>query len=537
MDHRGRPAFPGLVFNLVPAGDLSFTEDFEEGVVGSDEDGFVGVVYHVPLEDARHIIDELDFRERGGYERCTAEVELLEDTAVNKTGEKVNTTVYIGLASNPNFIHYGSSEGFFRKASIISAAYGPSGRNYEYLFRVVEYFRRNRLRDRYLLGLENAVRCRLGISRGHNEYLIDYYQSSTDVSSILLSEESSQELSASGIIDPNTDNTGRVLCRVFGLGSNEWGQLIRSSSCLSTKNIDDIYFTSTPSMCAVMDPSGSDSTPEARIRKLLGCHVLAGGSHSGLLTSGELHLWGSNSRGQLGPMKIPPSVCSDSDVTRGGGIVLSAALGHEHTLVLLVDGTVVSFGDDEYGQCSGTAADIPRPVSLPFLKHVKNWEGADDEYFWASIMLSSGSTVVDATIRVVHIAAGARHSVAITADGCIHCWGAGRHHQLMLASQPGWHPMLASGAEGNIQSLRFVDATAGMSHTLALDSLGRIWSWGHANRHGQLGRLPIASHTTPLLGDGLISTEGIEDERLPALVSGLPADVIWQRVSGSHKSS
>jgi alpha-tubulin suppressor-like RCC1 family protein len=376
------------------------------------------------------------------------------------------------------------------------------------------------LRDRYLLGLENAVRCRLGISRGHNEYCMDYYQSSADFSSIHLTKASLQEVSSENT-DLGVNSAGRVLCQVHGLGSNEWGQLIRTSSCLSTKNIDDIYFTSTSSQCVIEDLADSEFTPEARSRRVLGCHVLAGGSHSGLLAAGQLHLWGSNSRGQLGPTRIPQS--SDSGAR---GMVLSAALGHEHTLVLLVDGTVVSFGDDEYGQCSGTSADIPLAMSLPFLKHVTKWEASGDRDFWASIMLSSGSRTVEASVRVIHIAAGARHSVAITADGYIHCWGAGRHHQLMLASQPGWCPMASNSAEGTAHSLRFVDAAAGMSHTLALDSVGRVWSWGHANRHGQLARSR---------GDGCVSTEaeGV-DERLPALVSGLPADVIWQRVSISY---
>lgn len=553
MDHRGRPAFPGLVFNLVPAGPTAYPDEGQESDRGhEDSSGFIGVVYLVPAEDARRIIDELDFRERGGYERCTAEVVLMEESSQNSAGETIKTIVYIGNTDNPNFIHYGSEEGFHRKASIISAAFGPSGQNSEYLFRVVEYFRRHKLEDKYLLRLENAVRSRLGVSRGHNDYMLNYYQCSNEGASIQVLENQQDAAQPSENSDLDKNNSANVLCQVMGLGSNEWGQLIRSPSrTVASKYVDDLYFSSMPSRCAVASTAATSISPELEYRKFLGCQVLAGGSHSGLLVEGRLSLWGSNSRGQLGPMSIEiPRPCDKEAEEEGaGGIVLAAALGHEHSLVLLVDGTVVSFGDDEYGQCSGTCADIPAtPTSLPFLKYITKWEEgvSTDSAFWNALMMPN--YVFNPATRVVHVAAGARHSVAITADGYIHSWGGGRHHQLLLASQPGWCPVFVnSDTDGSSHNLRFVDAAAGMNHTLALDSRGRVWSWGQANRHGQLGRAPqaatsssstageVSTSTATLGASGLSAVASVAagsgDERLPAIVSGLPHDVIWQRVS------
>jgi alpha-tubulin suppressor-like RCC1 family protein len=57
---------------------------------------------------------------------------------------------------------------------------------------------------------------------------------------------------------------------------------------------------------------------------------------------------------------------------------------------------------------------------------------------------------------------------------------------------------------------KVVDVALGCNHTVALDSAGRVWTWGSSNRHLQLGR-PLESWLQPL-------------------PIALPDDVIWQRV-------
>ncbi len=65
QDHRGTPAAPGLVATVVRDEDLVKLALQEEGYTGS----CVGTAYRVADEDAQQVLDDLDFREKGGYTR------------------------------------------------------------------------------------------------------------------------------------------------------------------------------------------------------------------------------------------------------------------------------------------------------------------------------------------------------------------------------------------------------------------------------------------------------------------------------------
>ncbi len=102
----------------------------------------------------------------------------------------------------------------------------------------------------------------------------------------------------------------------------------------------------------------------------------------------------------------------------------------------------------------------------------------------------------------------------MTEDGRLHSWGGGKYKELMLNNFI-WSPpstSLRRGAE-ELKSV-VVDVAVGLNHSIALDSHGCIWSWGSSNKFQQLGR----SGNTTL-------------DKSPALVTGLPEDVVWQKVS------
>lgn len=112
--------------------------------------------------------------------------------------------------------------------------------------------------------------------------------------------------------------------------------------------------------------------------------TLAGATQTGgdrhafaTLTDGRIFLWGRSTQGQLGAgAATGPDTCSagpcgtrarpalTSGVTALGG-VLSAAAGREHTLAVIADGTIRSWGDNsllQLGHCEGHASDASNPA-------------------------------------------------------------------------------------------------------------------------------------------------------------------------------
>jgi hypothetical protein len=73
-------------------------------------------------------------------------------------------------------------------------------------------------------------------------------------------------------------------------------------------------------------------------------------------------------------------------------------------------------------------------------------------------------------VRVISIAAGGEHSLAVTETGRVLAWGANRRGQ--------------SDVPADLRGLRVVQVAAGSSHSLALTEGGSVRAWG-ANRQGQ----------------------------------------------------
>lgn len=486
MDHRGRPIFPGLVLNLVSD---KYLEDKNmrnpEAVTPSS---CIGVLYHIPEDQAQAIVDELDFRERGGYQRHIVEVELLEDTKNHSKGSKIDVLVYIGSAENPNFVYDATDDWYMRKVNIISAAFGPSGHNRDYLFPLVRFFYENKFHDQYLYRLEHDVRMRLGRWRGR----------AADTASALTIPDGFKLETLSS--EDGLDGT-RIPIVLHGWGSVEYGQLSIGSSFVSKDDHQNVYGATviggiaTPKLPETEFHSWSNNT-----RQFI---VYAGGSHSGCLVGDTLYLWGSQAQGQVGPSRI-------SNVT-------GASLGHEHSLVLLSSGAVLSFGDNGYGQCCDSSFAPPY-----FLTYVSSWPevvlgvGLTEDpsplasEYWNQLvgeingkMKNSEGALLP---KVIQLCAGIRHSVAITEDGRLHTWGGGRHAALLLSGPGSWLPSAVTPDH----AVSVVDVALGLNHTVALDSTGSVWTWGSNNRHLQLGR----AGSEPLT---------------PCVVS-LPSDVIWQRV-------
>jgi alpha-tubulin suppressor-like RCC1 family protein len=214
--------------------------------------------------------------------------------------------------------------------------------------------------------------------------------------------------------------------------------------------------------------------------------VAAGGAHTAVLAAdGALLTFGLNDAGQLGHSPGDGEAATAQEVPLPERAV-AAAVGHRHTLVVTESGAVWAFGDDRHGQLGlgrgggGNGDDGAAPRLLQALR---------------------GSPIVG-------VAAGAEHSLAVTASGEVLSWGAGARFQLghgvaaralrFLAARDEPAPRLVRALE----TVRVSSVAAGHFHSLTVAADGALLSWG-AGRFRQLGLPEDADAPAPRCVPGL----------------------------------
>ena len=200
--------------------------------------------------------------------------------------------------------------------------------------------------------------------------------------------------------------------------------------------------------------------------------AVAGGSDHSLAVMGDgtVRAWGYNKYGQLGngtsnydPQATPLQVSGLSGV-------LAAAAGRVHSLAVKNDGTVWTWGDNQYGQLGNGVVDYT-PHSTP-----------------GRVLGVSG---------VVGVAGGSRHSVSLKSDGTVWAWGYNHYGQLGNGTTgDSLVPVQVLGLGG------VVEVACGSHHSVSLKSDGTVWAWGY-NGWGQLGNGTHTNSAVPVQVSGL----------------------------------
>ncbi len=165
--------------------------------------------------------------------------------------------------------------------------------------------------------------------------------------------------------------------------------------------------------------------------------------------AGNVYSSGANHVGQLGLDHRNPV---GSQVSRIPGIsdAIQVAVGSAHSLVLDRRGRVFSFGDSLHGQMGV--------------------EGT---------RLSASPTVVKTLPdRIVKVAAGGAHSVAMTKDGAVYVWGSNTQQQ--LGRTTGLRAQLPIPLRTAGKALA-IDVAAGPASTFVLDSGGAAFIFGNGH--------------------------------------------------------
>eukprot|EP01124_Arcella_intermedia_P023551 TRINITY_DN3761_c0_g1_i2.p1 TRINITY_DN3761_c0_g1~~TRINITY_DN3761_c0_g1_i2.p1 ORF type:complete len:335 (+),score=73.84 TRINITY_DN3761_c0_g1_i2:82-1086(+) len=208
--------------------------------------------------------------------------------------------------------------------------------------------------------------------------------------------------------------------------------------------------------------------------------------HSLLIGGDKVYSWGSNNFGELGTNTPTKSDPSPQEVLLDGPFI-EVAHGASFSLFLKADHTLYGCGHNQYNQLNIKDKEylfIPEKVPGIDGKIVQIACGDSHSlamlsdgslYSWGQKVIGSdfsphqSPTLVDlGGAKVVQIDSGGNVSVACTSEGSVYYWG----------NMTNIKPLLLKG--------KFTKISCGDSHILAISKDGSLFSWG-TNGHGQLG--------------------------------------------------
>ena len=260
------------------------------------------------------------------------------------------------------------------------------------------------------------------------------------------------------------------------------------------------------------------------------------GSHSiALASDGTVYTWGLNQYGQLGNNTTTnsrsPIAVQAAGTPMAGKTIVQIAAGADHSLALDSDGALYAWGSNAYGQLgNGTTTNSSVPVAVKIAgtplagktiiqivaganhNMVLTSDGAVYTWGWNyhgqlgnNTKTNSNTIVAVQTIgtplagkKIVKIAAGQGHSLALTGDGIVYTWGRNDTGQLgNNATTDAMLPVAVTVTGTPMNNKTIVEIASGARHSLAIDSNGKVYAWGH-NSSGQLGNNSTVNALTPV---------------------------------------
>ena len=227
----------------------------------------------------------------------------------------------------------------------------------------------------------------------------------------------------------------------------------------------------------------------------------AAAHHSLALTAdGAVWSWGWGSSGRLGHGDEQNQLLPKTIEAFAGQRVVTVSAGYEHSLAITADGAVWSWGLGVFGKLGHGDQQrqlLPKKVealagqrviavsaglmhSLALIAEGALWSWG----FGTSGQLGHGDAQnqllpkkVEAFAgrRVVAVSAGGNHSLALAADGAVWSWGGGGLGRLGHGDEE--RVLLPKKVEA-FAGQRVVAVSAGLTHSLAITADGAVFTWG-----------------------------------------------------------
>ncbi len=212
------------------------------------------------------------------------------------------------------------------------------------------------------------------------------------------------------------------------------------------------------------------------------------GQANGTLLSedGRVYTWGHYSgQGYEGESKYPNLVKHPSGTGPLTDIVSVSAGGH-FALALSSNGKVYAWGRNPIGETGRGTTN-------------------EQEVLPAAVRIRSDNSELT---NIVAISAGYRFSMALTADGKVYAWGNNDWGQLGQNTDTFVYPsaILVKDSLGTGILSNIVMVSAGGNHAYALDSSGRVLSWGYES-NGELGEGANRRRSFPLRPQFVVGTD------------------------------
>jgi alpha-tubulin suppressor-like RCC1 family protein len=193
--------------------------------------------------------------------------------------------------------------------------------------------------------------------------------------------------------------------------------------------------------------------------------IAGGGKHTiALKEDGTVWSWGGNDYGQLGDGSTMDNTYRTIPVQVNGiSNCIAVSGGSAHSLALLADGTVWAWGYNEYAQL-GDSSTTHRNVPVK----VKQLSGA------------------------IAISAGGLHSVALKADGTVWVWGGAVTGNAGIGTFANETAAVQANGLSGITKI-----AAGIGNTYGIKNDKTVWGYG-INQLGQLGNGTTTTAYTPV---------------------------------------
>jgi alpha-tubulin suppressor-like RCC1 family protein len=169
-----------------------------------------------------------------------------------------------------------------------------------------------------------------------------------------------------------------------------------------------------------------------------------------------------------------------------GGAVVMVACGERHTAAVVQDGSVWTFGGGEHVEDDNEEEEeeFTWPHHPP--GPTKGQLGTGDEQ--PRPTPTRLSTQMFGSVPAVMAACGAEHTIVLNADGEVFCFGEGEQGQLGLGDKKNKLEPTQLSPE-RFGGVKIVMVAAGAFHSVALTQEGTVFTWG-SGIWGQLGHTP-----------------------------------------------